>query len=235
MGRSVEDRTGQVIGFLTVLGRAPNDSGSAKGACWFVRCQRVLENGAACGNNRTVSESAIRLNLRRGSVSTCGCGERGKGNLRHGAAKKGERTREYSSWQSMMKRCENVNDQKYPIYGGRGIRVCEKLRTFELFAADLGPRPDGCSIDRWPDTNSHYSCGHCDECITNSWNRNVRWATDAEQQRNKTNNLVLRRTDGKEMCATDWEKELGLTRGRISARLNKGWSVEKALTPRDKT
>jgi hypothetical protein len=224
MGQNVEDRTGQVIGFLTVLGQ----SGPFH---WLVRCDRVLENGTVCGTQRAVTEQSIRASLRRGKPPSCGCG---MGNRKHGNAKVNQVSRTYRSWQSMVKRCENSNDPKYKRYGARGIRVCEGLRAFESFIEELGPRPDGKTIDRWPDTNSHYSCGHCSECVGNNWSKNVRWATDAEQQRNKTNNLILRRADGREMCAADWEKELGLTKGQISLRLYRGWSVEEALTPKQK-
>ena len=50
--------------------------------------------------------------------------------------------------------------------------MCERWRNdFPAFLADVGERPDGCSIDRI-DNDGDYEPG------------NVRWATRAEQQHN---------------------------------------------------
>jgi hypothetical protein len=48
---------------------------------------------------------------------------------------------------------------------------------FENFMADMGERPAGRTIDRWPNPNGNYEKSNC------------RWATASEQARNRTGAL----------------------------------------------
>jgi hypothetical protein len=38
----------------------------------------------------------------------------------------------YGTWSSMMKRCYNPNNNRYHIYGARGITVCDRWRESPL-------------------------------------------------------------------------------------------------------
>lgn len=82
----------------------------------------------------------------------------------------------YQMWKGMMHRCHDENDQHYADWGGRGIKVCDEWHDVRNFIAwaetNLGPKPKGMSIDRWPDNNGNYRPG------------NVRWATWSQQARN---------------------------------------------------
>lgn len=95
--------------------------------------------------------------------------------------KKDHGTPEYRSWQHMKSRCLNPRDTNFRLYGGRGITVCARWQTsFDAFLQDMGPRPDGTSINRI-DNDGHYEPGNC------------RWATVIEQGRNKRARLPMER------------------------------------------
>jgi hypothetical protein len=78
-----------------------------------------------------------------------------------------------TAFRAMWQRCTNPAKSNYKYYGGRGITVCERWRVFENFVADVGLRPHGLTIDRFPNKNGNYEPG------------NVRWATHSEQMRNR--------------------------------------------------
>jgi hypothetical protein len=118
----------------------------------------------------------------------------------------------------MKDRCQNPHAPEYKNYGGRGIQVCrEWLDSFEAFMRDVGERPGpGYSLERI-NNGGNYEPG------------NVKWATSAEQTRNKRVNHMLT-LHGETRCLTDWARVLGLNPKTLSNRLLKGWPPEKALT-----
>ena len=83
---------------------------------------------------------------------------------------------EYSSYFNMIIRCYYESSPTFENYGARGIRVCRRwIESFEAFLRDMGPRPDGMSLDR-VNPDGHYTPANC------------RWATASEQAVNKRAN-----------------------------------------------
>lgn len=122
----------------------------------------------------------------RGMVQSCGCLSKENLGLRtkHGHTTRQTTTREFTSWRKMRQRVDNPNNEWFHRYGGRGIRYCRGFENFSHFFQLLGIRPDNHSIDR-VDNNGHYSCGKCEECQTNGWPFNCRWATPKQQAANR--------------------------------------------------
>lgn len=192
------DHTGHRFHRLLVISRAENDH---YGTNWNCLCD--------CGKSCKVRG----VNLRNDAVKSCGCTVREASSERattHGMSN----TVEWQAWNSMRRRCEKPTHKMYHRYGGRGITVCERWLTFEGFYADMGKRP---------------SKKHSLERIDNDGNyepANVKWATQVEQQNNKSTSLNLT-WQGRTQTLTEWSRELGIVENTLRARLRKGWTVEE--------
>ncbi len=127
------DLTGQRFGKLAVIKRAPN-----QGPWVMWRCM------CTCGN-----ESVVRGNSLRNGTRSCGClhfapetgAKIGASLATHGHKREGKPSPTYVSWQAMCQRCLIPKSSSYPMYGGRGITVCERWSKFTNFLVDMGERP----------------------------------------------------------------------------------------------
>lgn len=174
--------------------------------------RRQWECQCSCGNTTKVDTA----NLLAGLTLSCGC-LWVESMTKHGCSTRKRTTPEYTSWQSMWSRCSRSSNSRYARYGGRGIRVAARWKTFANFLADMGPRPGpGYSIDRI-NNDGNYEPGNC------------RWATVGEQNRNNSSTHFVT-FKGKTLCVTDWAIELGLNRNTLYQRLRNGWPVERALS-----
>ena len=91
----------------------------------------------------------------------------------------------WRSWNDMKSRCFNPNKSNYHRCGDRLITVCAGMLAYKDFLHVMGERPEGTSIDRI-DNDRNYSCGECEQCVSEGWTRNVQWATWDQQMDNKT-------------------------------------------------
>lgn len=122
----------------------------------------------------------------------------------------------YRIWKGIRDRCNNPRSKDFANYGGRGIRVCERWDSFSCFRDDMGPRPDGGTIER-RENSGNYEPSNCV------------WATMHAQRRNKRTNVLIE-FNGRSMCVTDWAIETGIPKTLIRHRMKAGWSIERILT-----
>ncbi len=136
------------------------------------------------------------------------------GNYKHGQ----RHTRLYDVWRSMRSRCGNPNNNRYDIYGGRGIAVCKEWNDFENFYswAVKNGYNENLTIDR-KDVDKGYEPLNC------------RWVTQRTQQNNRSNNRFVE-FNGVSHTLGEWSEITGIRLATIWARLSKGWSIERTLT-----
>jgi len=158
-----------------------------------------------CGTEVSVAQSRVR----NGYTKSCGCLAREESSRRattHGM----RQSPEYRSWQAMIGRCTSPTHKDYPRWGGAGISVCNRWAgSFEAFFADMGPRPSGTTLDRYPDAAGNYERGNC------------RWATPKQQARNRRD-LVRVRTPFGDMPLVEYAARIGISKGAAHQRLKRG-------------
>jgi hypothetical protein len=109
---------------------------------------------------------------------------------------------------------ERVRGKGHPSYVGR--EVDSRWLDFENFYADMGDRPEGCSIERI-DNDKGYGPENC------------KWATQTEQVRNRsiTSTLTL---DGVTQPLAVWSEQLGINYNTLNGRIQRGWDDRRVLT-----
>lgn len=208
--------------WLTVLELAEpyiSPSDGHKRQQWLCRCK--------CGKEFVT----LGHRIRKGIVLSCGCkppefSDEWYENVKKSNSTHGDSgTRLYKCWHGIRLRCNNPQDQHYPLYGGRGISVCKEWdESYEAFRdwALANGYADGLSIDRI-DVDGNYKPSNC------------RWATNQEQQNNKRTNVYLT-FNGKTQTIVQWAREVGINPVTLNARIRRyRWSVERALTEQVKS
>lgn len=212
-----KDLLGMKFSRLTVIARDENNK--SKKPHWFCKCD--------CGKIK--EKSVNSYDLINGRTRSCGClqKEHLKGlNKTHGLLNH----KIYHIRQSMVQRCYYPKNNRYHMYGERGIKVCDEwlgssgLVNFYNWAMANGydenaPRGQ-CTIDRI-DVNGDY----CPE--------NCRWATMKEQQNNRTNNRIISYGD-KLYTISELSDELKIPYKTLAYRINHGWSEKDLGLPINK-
>ena len=125
----------------------------------------------------------------------------------------------YKAWSNMRTRCGNPNATRYSMWGGRGIRVCEKWSTFQGFLEDMQlTYVDGFQLDRI-DNNGNYQKDNC------------RWVERKTQCRHRSNNTLLT-MNGETKTLAEWTELSGLKSSTFRQRLYVyGWPLDKCFEP----
>lgn len=210
--QKITNSIGMKFGKLTIIG-VSHKNGSGKN---YAKCK------CECGNIIDVLPNSLFNNQSK----SCGCSKSNNSILANNKSTssgnyKDGRTKHllYGTWHQMINRCENPKSKHYDRYGGRGIKVCDEWHDFWSFVKwsdSIGGRPNGYTLDRI-DNDGNY----CPE--------NCRWADWKTQTSNKSSNRYIT-YNGKTQTIQQWSINIGLNEQTLTNRINRGWSIEKALT-----
>lgn len=197
---------GTRYGRLTTTG---NYEIKSRRAFWECECdcgKRVFVRGSALKNGTTKSCGCYKIELQSKKMK--------KHNMSH--------TRIHGIWCNMRCRCNKEYEPTYVYYGARGIKVCPEwdntndgFQNFYEWALENG-YSDNLTLDR-VDVNGNYEPLNC------------RWVDMKTQNRNKRNNHYIN-VNGEKMILTDVAEMLGITRAGILQRIDRGMSVEEAVS-----
>lgn len=205
MGRPVAMKIGQRFGMLTVLQRAENMRPDQ--TRWVCQCD--------CGQTKVVNSSSLKC----GNTKSCGCSTRLLNSLAHRRDDSIPAGPERNTWASMNARCYNPNAPDFALYGGRGIKVCDRWQRphgYWNFVADMGPRPKGFTLDRIK-SDGDYTAENC------------RW-TDRRTQQNNRRYTRFVSYQGETLALGDWSRRTGIKQNVLWGRLyHCKWSVGQAL------
>lgn len=158
---------GERFGRLQVESQVDSSAGST---FWNCLCD--------CGTYKIIKG----VYLKSGDTRSCGCLEKENqryGSIIHGATIGKQLTKEFIAWSHAKARCYSPNCKNFPQYGGRGITMCQDwLESYEAFLTDMGPRPNGFSLDRI-NVDGNYEPKNC------------RWASTFTQANNKRSNIQI--------------------------------------------
>lgn len=198
------DITGHRFGTLVAVKRMPSVNGRLSEK-WLCSCD--------CGNLPVVYMG----NLRNGNSTSCGCVHALR--LREAVTRHGLRhSDEYRIWVGIKTRCYNRQNHSFARYGARGIGMSPEWREdFMAFYSDMGPRPSKSHSVERIDNDGDYTKSNCI------------WATSTTQSRNKRTNIRYTWGD-KTLTLDEWCRIHNRKYLTVWKRLDRGWSIGKALT-----
>lgn len=136
---------------------------------------------------------------------------------------KNEYKREYRIWKALRARCSAPSYSK-SNYQKRGIKCCNRWNSFEHFLSDMGPCPEGYSIDRINNDLGYFP-------------ENCRWASNITQANNRGKFTPKISYKGKSYTLKEWSRIVKIKYVTLRKRMYEmGMSFEAAvkyIDPRD--
>lgn len=198
-----KDITGQKFTRLTTISFEKIHNGKRFRTFWICKCD--------CGKIVKVSSA----NLTNGGTKSCGCYNYDM-HFKHGHSINRTVTKEFESWCAAKSRCYRIKDKSYPLYGGRGIIMCDRWKnSFNNFFQDMGKCPGRMTLDRI-NSNGNYEPGNC------------KWSTHLEQSNNKRNNIKIIHNNIIKTGA-QWAREIGVSSSTIYRRFKAGLPIDKPV------
>lgn len=199
------DLTGQRFGRLNVI-RRDTEQTTKCGIKWICVCD--------CGNVKSI----LGDNLKKGKTQSCGCLQSELTSARCRIYGEGSECRLYRIWKAMKSRCYYAKDIGYPLYGGRGIKVCADWKgsypCFKEWATKNG-YSDLLTLDR-ANPNGDYEPSNC------------RWV-DCKTQSNNTRRNVRLTHKGETHTVAEWGRITGIRPCTIARRKRDGWTDADCL------
>lgn len=206
----IKNYEGKEYNRLSIL----SDEGAIDGARWCM---------AICSCGKTI---VVRLaNVVSNKTKSCGCLRSESSNI-NGSKRRVHGLRRhplYKTWDSMKGRCYCVTNHNYPNYGGSGVEICDEWKfDFEPFYnwAIANGWKKGLQLDKDKlspfITGKLYSPEFC--CFL----------TPKENAQHRRNSKLLE-YNGDTKHLKEWGEQFKIKPGTILCRLNKGWSVQKAI------
>ena len=203
------DISGMSFGKLTAIEKTGYgvDKDGKRYALWKCKCE--------CGNEIIAKQHT----LVSGGKKSCGCMRKRdytKPIVNHSMSK----TRIYRTYHAMLNRCMDEQEQHYPDYGGRGIKVCKEwtgvygFLNFYKWSMQNGYTED-LTIDRI-DVNGDYEPDNC------------RWTTIQVQSTNKRNN-VRYDINGEMLLIKEISQKYNIPEPTLRGRMAKGMTMQEAL------
>lgn len=126
----------------------------------------------------------------------------------------------YRRWCDMRARCMNPNHRAYKWYGARGIVVCDRWQSFDLFSEDmLNGYAKGLQLDRL-NNDGPYAPDNC------------RWVTSKQNTRNRRSNRLINTPLGL-MSLAEAAETFNIGASTIRARMARGCTVAQMLATTD--
>lgn len=207
MQAKVIDITGQRFGRLTVkgYGGTRRSKGGQSKTQWDCICD--------CG-------TAVRVDggpLKGGKIQSCKCLQ-SELHIKRATTHGMTRTKEYRAWSHAKDRCHRKSDPKFPIYGGRGLVMCDLWRgSYAEFFKHMGLCPNPLWTLERKNPDDGYNPDNC--C----------WASRTTQA-NNIRGLPKFDFRGRRMTIAEIAREEGIKKCTLWSRVNKqGMTVEVAL------